>query len=128
MDIVKIVVIALVFAVIIIYLQSVNREIALVAAIVAGTIIIMSVLDLLGEVFSLYQEIAALGEIGNDILKLIIKITLICYIVEFAVGVIEDFGLKSLADKVTLAGKLVVIVLATPLIISLIKTIKDLII
>ncbi len=128
MDIVKIVVIALVFAVIIIYLQSVNREIALVAAIVAGTIILMSVLDLLGEVFSLYQEIAALGEIGNDVLKLIIKITLICYIVEFAVGVIEDFGLKSLADKVTLAGKLIVIVLATPAIISLIKAIKDLII
>lgn len=128
MDIVKIVVIALVFAVIIVYLQSVNREIALVAAIVAGTIIIMSVLDLLGEVFSLYQEIASLGEIGNDVLKLIIKITLICYIVEFAVGVIEDFGLKSLADKVTLAGKLIVIVLATPIIISLIKTIKDLVV
>lgn len=128
MDIVKIVVIALVFAVIIIYLQSINKEIALVAAIVAGTIIIMSVLDLLGEVFSLYQEIAALGEVGSDVLKLIIKITLICYIVEFAVGVIEDFGLKSLADKVTLSGKLIVIVLVAPVIISLIKAIKNLII
>lgn len=128
MDIVKIVVIALVFAVIIIYLQSINREIALVAAIVAGTIIIISVLDLLSQVFSFYQEIASLGEIGSDILKLIIKITLICYIVEFAVGVIEDFGLKSLADKVTLSGKLIIIVLVAPVIISLIKVIKNLII
>lgn len=128
MDIVKIVVIALVFAVIIIYLQTVNREIALVAAIVAGTIIIMSVLDLLYQVFSLYEEIATLGGIGSDILKLIIKITLICYIVEFAVGIIEDFGLKSLADKVTLAGKLIVIVTATPIIVSLVKVLKNLII
>ncbi len=127
MDIAKIIVMGLLFAIIIIYLQSVNREIALVATIVAGIIILMAIVDLLYSVFDLYKQIAVLGGIGGEVLKLIIKITLICYIVEFAVGIIEDFGLKSLADKVSVAGKLIVIIMATPVITSLINLIESLI-
>lgn len=127
MDIAKIIVMGLLFAIIIIYLQSVNREIALVATIVAGIIILMAIVDLLYSVFDLYKQIALLGGISGDVLKLIIKITLICYIVEFAVGIIEDFGLKSLADKVSVAGKLIVVIMATPVITSLINLIESLI-
>ncbi len=127
MDIAKIIVMGLLFAIIIIYLQSVNREIALVATIVAGIIILMAIVDLLYSVFDLYKQIALLGGISGDVLELIIKITLICYIVEFAVGIIEDFGLKSLADKVSVAGKLIVVIMATPVITSLINLIGSLI-
>ncbi len=127
MDIAKIIVMGLLFAIIIIYLQSVNREIALVATIVAGIIILMAIVDLLYSVFDLYKQIAVLGGVSGEVLKLIIKITLICYIVEFAVGIIEDFGLKSLADKVSVAGKLIVIIMATPVITSLINLIENLI-
>lgn len=127
MDIAKIIVMGLLFAIIIIYLQSINREIALVATIVAGIIILMAIVDLLYSVFDLYKQIALLGGMSGDVLKLIIKITLICYIVEFAVGIIEDFGLKSLADKVSVAGKLIVVIMATPVITSLINLIGSLI-
>lgn len=127
MDLAKIIVIGLLFAVIIVYLQSINREIALVATIVAGIIILLSIVDLLYEVFDLYRQIATLGGINGDLLKLIIKITLICYVVEFAVGIIEDFGLKSLADKVSVVGKLLIVIMAAPVITSLLNLIKNLI-
>ena len=127
MDAIKIVVIGLIFAVIIVYLQSVNKELALLATIVAGIVILMSVVNLLCELFGIYENIANVGGIDGNLLKLIIKITIVCYIVEFAVGIIEDFGLKSLADKVSLAGKIIVVLLATPVINSLIGLIKNLV-
>ena len=127
MDAIKIVVIGLIFAVIIVYLQSVNKELALLATIVAGIVILMSVVNLLYELFGIYENIANVGGIDGNLLKLIIKITIVCYIVEFAVGIIEDFGLKSLADKVSLAGKIIVVLLATPVINSIIGLIKNLV-
>ena len=127
MDIAKIIVMGLLFAVIIIYLQSVNKEIALVATIVAGIIMVMTIVNMIYQVFSLYEKLASVGGISNDVLKLIIKITLICYIIEFAIGIIEDFGLKSLADKVSVAGKLIILIMATPVIVSLINLIGNLI-
>lgn len=126
MDIVKIVIIGLIFAVIIIYLKSVNKEIALLAAIASGIILLVSILSSLKEVFEIYNQIADAGGVASDLIKLIIKITIICYIVEFAVGLIEDFGLKSLADKVSLAGRIIIILTAAPIITALIKTIGSL--
>ena len=92
MDAIKIVVIGLIFAVIIVYLQSVNKELALLATIVAGIVILMSVVNLLCELFGIYENIANVGGIDGNLLKLIIKITIVFYIVEFAVVIIEDFG------------------------------------
>ncbi len=127
MDWIKIVVIGLIFAVIIVYLQSINKELALLATIVAGIILLTSVLNLLYDLFGIYQNIATIGGIDASVLKLIIKITIVCYIIEFAVGIIEDFGLKSLADKVSVAGKIIVVLLAAPIINSLIELIKNLV-
>lgn len=126
MDVVKIVIIGLLFAVIIVYLQSINKELALIATIAAGIILIISILSSLKEIFSLYSQIASNANFGDETIKLIIKITIICYLVEFAVGIIEDFGLKTIADKVSLAGRIIIILTALPVITALIKTLASL--
>lgn len=126
MDVVKIVIIGLLFAVIIVYLQSINKELALIATIAAGIILIISILSSLKEIFSLYSQIASNANFGDETIKLIIKITIICYLVEFAVGIIEDFGLKTLADKVSLAGRIIIILTALPIVTALIKTLASL--
>lgn len=126
MELAKIIVIGLLFAVIIVYLQSINKEIALLATIVGGVILLISIVQSLYQVFVTYENLAELGGVNGDLLKLIIKITLICYLIEFSVQIIEDFGLKSLADKVSLAGKIIVLLTATPVITALIDLIKNL--
>lgn len=126
MDVVKIVIIGLLFAVIIVYLQSINKELALIATIAAGITLLISILSSLKEIFSLYSQIASTANFGDETVKLIIKITIICYLVEFAVGIIEDFGLKTLADKVSLAGRIIIILTALPIITTLVKIIANL--
>lgn len=126
MEIAKIIVVALLFAVIIVYLQSISKEIALLATVVGGIILLISIVNSLYEVFLLYEDLAKLGNVNGELIKLIIKITVICYLVEFAVGIIEDFGLKSIADKVMLAGKIIILLTATPIISALLEVLKSL--
>lgn len=127
MDILKLILIVIVSAIIIVYLQSVNKEIAMIATIFAGGLVLISIVDIIAEIFNLYQYIASLGGISDDYIKIIAKVTLICYVVEFGAGIIEDFGLKSLADKLIVAGKVVITIMAIPVITSLIRVIENLI-
>ena len=127
MDIIKLILIVIVSAIIIVYLQSVNKEFAMIATIFAGGFILISVFDLIAEVFNLYQHLASIGGISDDYIKIIAKVTLICYVVEFASGIIEDFGLKSLADKLIIAGKVIIALMAVPIITSLMQLIENLV-
>ncbi len=127
MEIGQIILATVVSAIIIIYLQSVNKEMAMIASIVCGIILLSLIIDLLYTVLSVYSNLVALGGFGGEVIKVVVKITLICYIVEFAVSLIEDFGLKSIADKLSLIGKIFILITATPIISSLIENIKNLI-
>ena len=45
---------------------------------------------------------------------------------EFAAGAIEDFGLKSLSDKLVLIGKLIIIGVSMPVIYAVINLVTGL--
>ena len=50
---------------------------------------------------------------------LLFKVIAVGYITEFSASVIEDVGLSSLADKVTLAGKLIIVGVSLPVVVQL---------
>ena len=127
MDILKLVLIVIVSAIIIVYLQSVNKEFAMIATIFAGGLVLISVFDIIAQVFNFYHYIASIGGISDDYVRIIAKVTLICYIIEFAAGIVEDFGLKSLADKLIVAGKIIIALMAVPIVTSLMQLIESLV-
>ena len=127
MEIIRICLAAVVFGVVIVYLNGVNKELAALALVAATGIMLYLVVGALSNVFSVYDRLNALGGVSDSLVKTIIKVTLICYIVDFSVGLIEDFGLKSLADKLALFGKVIVIIMATPVLQNLIDVISSLI-
>lgn len=47
------------------------------------------------------------------------------YLVEFSAGIVEDFGSKSIADKLVLAGKIIIFTVSIPIIQSLITLIGN---
>ena len=126
MDVVKICVVCIILGVIIVYLRSVNKELSMLALVCASGVMLLIITDAVANVFSVYQKLYEISGVSSDVLRLIIKITLICYIVEFSVGAIEDFGLKSLADKLGIVGKIVVLLMATPIVENLINVIVTL--
>lgn len=114
----KIVSIVLISAIIIIYLKSINSELTFIALAGAGIIIIYFSLEYIASTSSFIIKLINLSGVDKQYFEIIFKIMAIAYIVEFAAGIVEDFGLNSLAKKLVFVGKLIILSLALPIIYS----------
>lgn len=116
---IKIVAIAIICSIIIVYLKSVNSELALVATVASGTILLFFILQYVSQSIDFFNDLVELSGIDKSFYKIIFKITAIGYLVEFSATTIEDFGLKSIADKLVLAGKLMIFIISMPIIYAI---------
>ncbi len=74
---------------------------------------------------SVFTSISQITGIENGLLKMLLKIVGVGYLTEFGAGILTDFGSNSIADKVTLAGKLTIVLLSMPVVESLLLLIGD---
>lgn len=112
----KIVACAVVCAFILIYLKSINSEYFSVAVLGAGVIITSLGINYLSQTVDFLRTLIENSGINAEYFSVILKITGIAYVVEFGAGVIEDLGLKSVADKLVFVGKVAIFVAAIPII------------
>ena len=123
MDIVKISAMGIVTAFCVVLLREQKSEVAMLVGIAGGCIILLSVIDYFTQVFSTLSSIAEKTGIPTSIYKTVMKIISIGYIADFSAGSVEDSGQKALAEKIILGGKLIIMVLALPIITKLFDTI-----
>ena len=107
--------IALVGGIITVYLKTINPELAMMSLICTGIIIVVTAFTYLSETFDLFRKIAEISNVDQTLLKIIIKIVGIGYVIEFAAGILEDFGVKSIADKLVFAGKIIILTVSVPI-------------
>ncbi len=117
--------ITLICAIIIIYLKSVNSELAILATIGSGIIVLSMGIGYLSQAFDFINKMTELTGISSGLYKIIFKITAIGYLVEFGASTIEDFGLKSLADKLVFVGKIVIFTMSLPIIYGVFNMITE---
>ncbi|MGE5614173.1 MAG: stage III sporulation protein AD [Bacillota bacterium] len=127
MQILQVVGIGLVSTVIIIILKRQRPEIALQVSIVAGLIIFMLIASKLSAVLELLEDYADRAEIKPTYFTIVLKITGIAYITEFGAEVCRDAGESAVASKIELAGKVIIAVLAVPVVTSLLDLIMKVI-
>ena len=121
---VKIVGFAIVAALIIVYLRSINSELFSFAIIAAGIIIIIFAFEYLVLTFNFFNKLIDLTGIDKEFYKIIFKITGIGYMVEFAAETINDFGVKGLSEKLVFAGKVVIFSLSLPILYAVIHVLS----
>ena len=124
---VKIVACAIACAFVLIYLKSINSEFFSIAMLGAGVIIIALGVDYLTETVSFIQKIIDSSGISAKYFSVILKITGIAYVVEFGAGIVEDLGLKSVADKLVFIGKAAIFTAAIPIIYAVFDLLTGLI-
>ena len=112
----KIVAIAIVCGIIIIYLKNLNSDLVPLVILASGIIIVFLGLNYLISSFEFINEIIEKSQIDNQIINIIFKITAVGYVIEFGADAVEDFGLKSLSNKLVFVGKLIIFVLSIPII------------
>ncbi len=125
MEIFRIAAIALVTAFCALVLRDIKSELAFLVAFAGGIIVILSVVDYFSDIFSVISSIAKRAGIAASVVTLIFKVIAVGYIAEFSASLTEDAGLPSLADKVTLAGKLMIVASSLPTVVKLFEFIAE---
>ena len=123
MELVRIIGVGLVTAIAALLLKGTKPELAFAVTIAGAVIVLIFSLDLLAATFGIFAEIGEKTGIDSALIRIIIKIVAIGYLVEFAAWVVEDFGSKSIADKLIFAWKVVIFSVSVPVIRTMVSLI-----
>lgn len=121
MEIIKIVGIGLIALVIILILRQYKPEYAIYVSLIAGILILTLSLGQLSGIINLLKDISSRASINTKFLSLLLKITGISFLTEFAVSISKDSGESAIANKIDLGGKVLIIVISIPIITALLE-------
>jgi len=123
MEIVQIVGLGLVGTFLTVILRDRYEEYSMLLRVAIGIIVFLLVIDYLRAVLGVVTDLARGSSINWVFLETLLKIIGVAYLAEFAAQVCNDAGEHSTASHIQLAGKLVVLVMAVPIIVSVLETV-----
>ncbi|WP_428912626.1 stage III sporulation protein AD [Niallia sp. Krafla_26] len=92
-----------------------------------GCAVFLFLVDQIAAIISMIEKLAINANVNLIYLETILKIIGIAYIAEFASQITKDAGQGSMAAKIELGGKILILAMAIPIITVLIETIVELI-
>lgn len=123
MEIIKIIGIGLIALIIIIILKQYKPEFAIYVSLIAGVLILTICFQELSGIISLLKNIAGKANINNQFILLLLKITGIAILTEFAVSICNDSGETAIGTKIDIGGKIMIISISIPIITALLETV-----
>lgn len=127
MEMIQIISVGFVVTLLILIIKQQRPEIAVQLSLALATIIFLMVLGKISVVLNLFRDMAAKANISSMYLNTILKIIGIAYVTEFGAQVCRDAGEGAVAGKIEFAGKVLVMVMAIPIIALVLDTIVRLI-
>lgn len=125
MELVKIIGVGLITAIAAVLLRSSKPELSFAVTIAGVVVILLFIVDLLAQTVGVFAQLGQATGIDSTLIRTILKIVAIGYLVEFAAGLVEDFGAKSVADKLILAGKVIIFTVSVPIVQGLVAMITN---
>ena len=127
MDIFKIIAVGILTTICTIVMKQFKPELAIFVTIAGSIVMIFLILSEIGPIIEDYKAILAKTNINSNIFSCVLKVIGIGYLAEFASGICVDAGVNSIAQKILLAGKVLILIVCLPVINNLIEIILDLI-
>lgn len=118
--------IALITTFIALIIKEQKPNFAFLLVLFTGSAIFLFLIDQIQAIMMMIERLAAKTDLNSVYLETILKIIGIAYIAEFAVHITKDAGMGSLAAKVELAGKILILAMAVPILTVLIDTVLQL--
>ncbi|MFV8827958.1 stage III sporulation protein AD [Alkalihalobacterium sp. APHAB7] len=100
---------------------------AFLLTVFVGILIFLFIIDEIVKVVTMLEDIAKSANINMVYVQTILKIIGIAYIAEFGAQIAKDAGQAAIASKIELAGKILILVMAIPILTSIIEMIISLI-
>jgi stage III sporulation protein AD len=120
-DIMQVVGLGLVVAVLAVILRGSKPEMAVMLGIAAGIIIFLSMIGKINSVLEVLKDLSSRANLSMVYLGTILKIVGIAYIADFGAQICRDAGEGAVASKIEFAAKIIVLVLAVPIVVAVLN-------
>lgn len=126
MEIFRLIGVGLITAIAVLIIKQVKPEIAIVVGMAGGIIMILMLVDAFTSIISSFSTILNKSGLTNGIFSVVLKIIGVGYLTEFSANLCVDSGSSSIADKILLGGKIIILVISMPIITNIIEIITGL--
>lgn len=123
MDIIKLIGIGLVALVVIIIVKQYKPEFAIYVSLIAGILILSMTFDTISQIVNLIKGYSEKISVNNKFILVLLKITGIAILAEFATSICKDAGETAIASKIDIGSKVMIIATSIPIISSLLEVI-----
>lgn len=127
MEFAKIIVLGIILSVLTVLLKNIKPEYSLICVIVGSIILVMYILSGVQSIFEYFKTIVDRTGVDNVMFSTLLKIIGVGYLIEFSAGICNDSGNSSIADKIVLAGKILIFSMSLPIITNLFNMVLELI-
>lgn len=100
---------------------------AFLLVVFVGAVIFIFLIGQISQVITMLERLAINAHLKLVYVETVLKIVGIAYIAEFGVQIAKDAGQGALASKIELAGKILILVMAIPIITAIIEAVVGLI-
>lgn len=122
MEIMQIVGIGLATTILIVLVKHQKPEFAIFVTLSVGILIFLMMLGKIGAVFTSLRDLAQRANVNMAYMGTILKVIGIAYIAEFGAQICRDAGEGTIATKIEFAAKILVMVLAVPIILAILES------
>ena len=104
-------------------LKQYKPEFVIYVSLLAGALILSLIFSKISGIFELINNLASKISIHQEFIILLIKITGIAILTEFAVSICKDSGETAIASKIDMGGKVIIISMSIPIIAGFLETV-----
>lgn len=126
MDLLKLVGIGILISIVVVVTKQIKPELGIAVMVAGSTIMLIYILNAFTDVISAFNQIVTKTGVNQQLFSVIIKIIGVGYLIEFAADICRDSGSAAIADKVVLGGKVLIFLLAMPIVTSVFNVILEL--
>lgn len=123
MEIVKVIAFAFIALIIVFTIRKENGVLAIQISTVVGILIFLFMLGKITAILQLLQQLALKANIDYVYINTVFKILGIAYLTSFCVEICKDANEGTIASKVEFAGKILILVLAIPILMAVLQSI-----
>lgn len=127
MEMGRIIALGLVGTVFAVLLKKENPQIAMLVAAITGILIFGMICVPLGNLIALLRETAEQAGVGNGYFAVVLKVIGIAYLTQFGAQLCADAGEGAVAAKIELAGKILMMTAAAPVLMGLLEMVMGLV-
>lgn len=127
MEIVQVVGLGLMAGALLLVVRQHRPELALLLSLAAGVVIFVAMVSRVLAVVEALQNLGSRARVDGAYMGTVLKIIGIAYLADFGGQILGDAGEKALAAKVEMAGKILILLLAIPLLLAILDTLLNLI-